>query len=75
MRCELIGDERHLVFECPALQSVQDRYPGLFGADTVTMQQFMRQLDIVGVAHFVMDCFNYLDVASSSNQPSAAGVM
>ncbi len=33
------------------------------------MQQFMWQLDIVGVAHFVMDCFDYLDAASSSNQP------
>ncbi len=71
MRCaqQVIGDERHLVFECPALQSVRDRYPGLFGAAIVTMQQFMWQLDIVGVAHFVMDCFDYLDAASSSNQP------
>ena len=39
------------------------RYPGFFGADIVTMQQFMWQLDIV------MDCFDYLDAASSSNQP------
>jgi hypothetical protein len=37
--------------------------------DIVTMQQFMWQLNIVGVAHFVMDCFDYLDAASSSNQP------
>jgi hypothetical protein len=66
---QVIGDERHLVFECPALQSIRDRYPGLFGADIVTMQQFMWQLDIVGVAHFVMDCFDYLDAASPSNQP------
>ena len=37
----------------------------------VAMQQFMWQLDIVGVAHFVMDCFDYLDAAgaSPSNQP------
>jgi hypothetical protein len=35
----------------------------------------MWQLDIVGVAHFVMDCFDYLDAASPSNQPQAAGVM
>ncbi len=71
MRCaqQIIGDERHLVFECPALQSIRDRYPGVFGADIVTMQQFMWQLDIVGVAHFVMDCFDYLDAASPSNQP------
>ena len=56
---QVIGDERHLVFECPALQSIRDRYryPGLFGADLVTMQQIMWQLDIVGVAHYVMGCF------------------
>jgi hypothetical protein len=55
--------------ECPALQSIRDRYPGVFGADIVTMQRFMWQLDIVGVAHSVMDCFDYLDAASPSNQP------
>ena len=27
------------------------------------------QLDIVGVTHFVMDCFEYLDAASSFNEP------
>ena len=65
----IIGDERHLVVECPALQIRRNRYSGLFGAAIVTMQQFMWQLDIVGVAHFVMDCFDCLDAASSSNQP------
>jgi hypothetical protein len=29
----------------------------------------MWQLDIIDVAHFVMDCFDYMDAASSSNQP------
>ncbi len=57
------------MFKCPALQSVRDQYSGLFGADIVTMQQFMWQSAIVGVAHFVMDCFDNLDAASSSNQP------
>jgi hypothetical protein len=38
-----------------SLQFLRDRYPGLFGANIVTMQQFMWQLDIVGVANFVMD--------------------
>ena len=44
-------------------------YMLLFGADIVTMEQFMWQLNIVGVAHFVMDCLDYLDAATSSNQP------
>jgi hypothetical protein len=71
MRCaqQVIVDKHHLVFERPALQSIRDKYPGLFGADIVSMQQFMWQLDIVGVAHFVMDCFDYLDAGSPSNQP------
>ena len=33
-----------------------------------TMQQFMWQLDITGVAHYVMDCFDVLDDIPS-NQP------
>jgi hypothetical protein len=33
------------------------------------MQQFMWELDIVGVANLVMDYFEYLDAASPSNQP------
>jgi hypothetical protein len=63
---QIIGDERHLVFECPALQFLRDRCRGLFGAATVTMQQFMWHLDIVGFAHFLMESFDNLDAASSS---------
>ncbi len=70
----VLGDERHLVFECPAVQSIRDQYPALFATAIQTMQQFMWQLDIVSVAHFVMDCFDHLDAVSTSNQPWAAGV-
>ncbi len=69
MPSKLVENERHLVSECPALQSIRDRYPGLFGADIVIMQQFMWQLDIVRVERFVMDSFDYLDAAIPSNQP------
>ena len=70
----VLGDERHLVFECPAVQSIRDQYLALFATAIQTMQQFMWQLDIVSVAHFVMDCFDHLDAVSTSNQPWAAGV-
>ena len=33
------------------------RYPALFSPATNTMQLFMWQRDIVGVAHYIMDCF------------------
>ena len=32
-----------------------------FGVGARTMQQFMWQVNITGVAHFVMDCFDLLD--------------
>ena len=60
-----VHDEEHLVLECPAMQPVRDRYPALFSPEACrpakgSMQLFMWQPDIVGVAHFVMDCFDLL---------------
>ena len=51
------GDEKHIVFECPALQTLRDRYENLFQApqgDAMTL--FMWQSDIIGVALFVDAC-------------------
>ena len=61
-RCNLHAphDERHLVLECPAMQCVRDWYPALFNPAKTTMQLFMWQRDIVGVAHYIMDCFEVL---------------
>ena len=56
-----LGTKRHMVFECPALQSVRDKYAALFVDGASTMQQFMWQQDVIGVAHFVQDCFDLLD--------------
>ena len=82
-RCNLhaVHDERHLVFECPAMQCVRDRYPALFGPAKSTMVLFMWQHDIVGVAHFIKDCFEVLgalddvpdDASTSSSSALAAG--
>jgi len=36
-----LGDEQHLVFNCPALQEIRDRYNALFGDHAATMVQFM----------------------------------
>ena len=68
--------ERHLVFECPATQCVRDRYPALFSPAKNTMQR-----NIVGVAHFIKNCFEVLgalddahdDASYSSSSALAAG--
>ena len=75
-----VHDERHLLLECPAMQTVRDRYPALFSPAKGSMQLFMWQPDIVGVAHFVMDCFDLLgavpdaqdDGSSDSDSSSSA---
>jgi hypothetical protein len=76
-----LDDERHFVLECPAMQSVRDRYPALFHVSKSTMQLFMWQADIVGVAHYIMDCFDHIaaafdaddDDSHSSSSALAAG--
>ena len=50
----VLGDEKHLLFECPALQDLLNRYENLFQAphgDAVIL--FMRQDDIIGVAWII----------------------
>ena len=43
-----------MVFECPAMQPVRKRYPALFSPAQSTMQLFMWQHDIVGVASWIV---------------------
>ena len=70
-----------LVLECPAMQCVRDRYPALFKFANNTMQLFIWQRNIVGVAHFIQDCFQVLgalddvsdDASTSSSSALAAG--
>ena len=61
-----IHDEKHLVLECPAMQPVRDRYPALFSPACSTMQLFMWQPDTVGVAHYILDCFDFLGALSDA---------
>ena len=57
-----IGDERHLVFERPALQDVRQRYSHLFTDDDATMISFFWQRDMRDVVYHVLEC---LDVMTS----------
>ena len=54
------GDEQHVVFECPGLQDIRDRYQNLFGEHAATMLQFMWQDDIRGVASLSKNAWEYI---------------
>ena len=64
MRCDLswgsvaVADELHMIFECPALQAVRQRYAPLFSTDTNTMRSFFAQQDHMQVFKFVLDCLD-----------------
>ena len=62
------------------MQPVRHCYPALFSTAQITMQLFMWQHDIVGVAHYIMDYFDALsdapdhdDASTSSSSALAAG--
>ena len=48
-------DEKHLVFECPELECFREKWSHLFQGQQ-TMQAFMWQDDLIGVAKFVNAC-------------------
>ena len=61
-----IGDEKHVVFECPHLQPIRDRYGGLFSVST--MIQFLWQDDLVSVSKFLCECLDVMLGADSDDQ-------
>jgi hypothetical protein len=54
-RCSLdvVGDEHHLLFTCPAVQHVRQQFLHLFQHRQRSVQMFMWQDDLAGVARFV----------------------
>ena len=61
-----MGDERHVVFECPHLQSIRDKYAGLVSVST--MVQFFWQDDLVSVSKFLCECMDVMLGADSDDQ-------
>ena len=53
---DALHDERHLMYERPAMQCVRDRHPARLN----TMQLYMWQRDVVRVAHCIVDRFDVL---------------
>ena len=63
-----IGDEKHLVFECPALQALPDKCPHLcegMQADAIVLS--MWQDDMIGVVRHISKCIKR--VLNTSDQP------
>ena len=56
------ADELHVVHECPAVQSLRQRYSALFTPETDTMRSFVGQRDHMQVFKFVLDCLGFLDI-------------
>jgi hypothetical protein len=63
-----VGDERHLVFECTALQPIRNKYADLFRVAPLTMRQFMWQPDLLRVALFVVECMDYMHNTGSDDE-------
>ena len=64
-QCDLgiVGDQRHVVFECTAVQDIRLRYLWLFaGNPSECMHQFMTQQDEKSVMNFIVDCLNRLEI-------------
>ncbi len=56
-----VGDERHLVFECPIFQPLTDKYYTLFSSRTSSMQSFFAQKDRMSVYKFISDCLDVIN--------------
>ena len=52
-----LGDERHLVFECPGLLCFREQWSHLFEGPQ-TMQAFMWQEDLIGIVRFITACLH-----------------
>ena len=73
-------DEKHVVFECSALQGLRDEYASLFSG-VCTMKQFLWQDDLVSVAKFIHACLDKMfscetglsNDSQASDQPDVAG--
>jgi len=52
-----VGDERHLVFECPAVQHICDYHSDLYW-DGQSMREFVNQTDQAAVMNFIVACFD-----------------
>ena len=62
---QFVGDEYHLVFECPALAPLRGQYSPLFMPAIRSMVRFMWRLYSCAVAIFVAHALRFMDVAGT----------
>jgi hypothetical protein len=67
----VLGDERHVLLECRALQSVRDRHAHLFASPRM-VKLFMWQADLYGVACFICECMGQHDLITNGRRSSAS---
>ena len=59
-----IGDERHLIFECPAFAFLRHKFSHLFDNHS-SVRSFMNQDSQKSVLHFICDCLAYDDLLAN----------
>ena len=69
----MLGDEKHLVFECPELDCFREEWSHLFQGPR-TMQAFMWQDDMIGVANFVNTCLQKMNPSFEGRPSDQHGV-
>ena len=56
-----VGDEYHIVFECPFFQPLRDKYHTLFSSQTSSMRSLFAQKERMTVYKFVLDCLDMIN--------------
>ncbi len=51
----VVGDERHMILKCPAVQHIRDQNPDLFW-DGQSMREFVRQTRLLCLHSIVSSC-------------------
>ena len=59
---QAVGDENHLVFECPYSQCLRDKYHFLFDIPFQSMNSFFSQKDRMNVFRLILDCLDMVDL-------------
>ena len=60
---QAVGDERHLLLECPLLQPIRSQYSALLSRAHLTMRHLLWHHDQMLVFNYIRECINFHDAA------------